>query len=219
MHAIKPVIQLAKERALFRFSTLAERMLQAASISLAKQTPMAGSANEQQWIFAAREFLSTHGAEFLKRLNISYVGYIERGMQTMYRDLRQNLQDVSADTLMLMDDDTVTKQIEVERRVLRLRDADQQSLGRLNLMIAQLHDEHDVRERENPFRPYLMARALYDVLCEMNSNSNVCAMLFDHLSGALAEQLPEYFSAIRDVFESNGVHAVSYTHLTLPTKA
>lgn len=207
MHAIKPVIQLAKERALFRFSTLAERMVQAASISLAKQTPMAGSANEQQWIFAAREFLSTHGAEFLKRLNISYVGYIERGMQTMYRDLRQNLQDVSADTLMLMDDDTVTKQIEVERRVLRLRDADQQSLGRLNLMIAQLHDEHDVRERENPFRPYLMARALYDVLCEMNSNSNVCAMLFDHLSGALAEQLPEYFSAIRDVFESNGVHA------------
>lgn len=207
MHAIKPVIQLAKERALFRFSTLAERMLQDANISLAQQIPMAGSANEQKWISASRDFLGTHGAEFLKRLNLSYIGYIERGMQTMYRDLRLSLQDVSADTLTLMDDDTVTRQIEVERRVLRLREADQQSLGRLNLMIAQLHDEHDVRERENPFRPYLMARALHDVLCEMNSNSSVCAMLFDHLSGALAEQLPEYFSAIRDVFESNGVHA------------
>ncbi len=207
MHAIKPVIQLAKERALFRFSTLAERMLQDANISLAQQIPTAASANEQKWISASRDFLGTHGQEFLKRLNLSYIGYIERGMQTMYRDLRQSLQDVSADTLTLMDDDTVTRQIEVERRVLRLREADQQSLGRLNLMIAQLHDEHDVRERENPFRPYLMARALHDVLCEMNSNSNVCAMLFDHLSGALADQLPEYFSAIRDVFESNGVHA------------
>ncbi|RQO38510.1 hypothetical protein DBR37_01010 [Herminiimonas sp. KBW02] len=207
MHAIKPVIQLAKERALFRFSTLAERMLQDANVSLAQQIPTAGSANEQKWISASRDFLGTHGQEFLKRLNASYIGYIERGMQTMYRDLRLSLQDVSAETLSLMDDDTVTRQIEVERRVLRLRDADQQSLGRLNLMIAQLHDEHDVRERENPFRPYLMARALHDVLCAMNSNSNVCAMLFDHLSGALAEQLPEYFSAIRDVFESNGVHA------------
>lgn len=207
MHAIKPVIQLAKERALFRFSTLAERMLQDANVSLAQQIPTAGSANEQKWISASRDFLGTHGQEFLKRLNLSYIGYIERGMQTMYRDLRLSLQDVSADTLALMDDDTVTRQIEVERRVLRLREADQQSLGRLNLMIAQLHDEHDVRERENPFRPYLMARALHDVLCEMNSNSNVCAMLFDHLSGALAEQLPEYFAAIRDVFESNGVHA------------
>ncbi|MBF8178962.1 DUF1631 family protein [Herminiimonas contaminans] len=207
MHAIKPVIQLAKERALFRFSALAEHMLQDANVSLAQQIPTAGSANEQKWISASRDFLGTHGQEFLKRLNLSYIGYIERGMQTMYRDLRMSLQDVSADTLALMDDDTVTRQIEVERRVLRLREADQQSLGRLNLMIAQLHDEHDVRERENPFRPYLMARALHDVLCEMNSNSNVCAMLFDHLSGALAEQLPEYFSAIRDVFESNGVHA------------
>lgn len=207
MHAIKPVIQLAKERALFRFSALAEHMLQDANLSLAQQIPNAASANEQKWISASRDFLGTHGPEFLKRLNLSYIGYIERGMQTMYRDLRQSLQDVSADTLTLMDDDTVTRQIEVERRVLRLREADQQSLGRLNLMIAQLHDEHDVRERENPFRPYLMARALHDVLCEMNNNSNVCAMLFDHLSGALADQLPEYFSAIRDVFESNGVHA------------
>ncbi|MNR76175.1 hypothetical protein D3C72_68320 [compost metagenome] len=207
MQAIKPVIQLAKERALFRFSTLAAHILQDASTSLTQHIPTAGSANEQKSISASRDFLASHGQEFLKRLNVSYAGYIERGMQTMYRDLRLSLHDVSAETLTLMDDNTVTRQIEVERRVLRLRDADQQSLGRLNLMIAQLHEEHDVRERENPFRPYLMARALHDVLSEMTSNANVCAMLFDHLSGALAEQLPEYFSAIRDVFESNGVHA------------
>jgi hypothetical protein len=126
-------------------------------------------------------------------------------MQTMYRDLRHELRDVSIDTLELVDDDTIMRQIEVERRVLRLRDADQQSLGRLNLMIAQLHDDHQVRERENPFRPYLMARALHDVLCDMTSSADVCTMLFDHMSAALAAQLPEYFTAIRAVFESNGV--------------
>jgi hypothetical protein len=207
MHATKPVIQLAKERALFRFSALAARMLQDANSSITQLIPTASSASEQKTISLSKEFLLIHGQEFLKRLNVSYFGYVERAMQTMYRDLRPGLHGVSADTLSLVDDDTITRQIEVERRVLRLRDADQQSLGRLNLMIAQLHDEHDVRERENPFRPYLMARALHDVLCEMTTNSNVCAMLFDHMSGALAEQLPEYFAAIRDVFESNGVNA------------
>lgn len=207
MRAIKPVIQLAKERALFRFSALAIRMLQDATTSVAQQAHTATTVHEQKTFAAAREWLATQGPVFLKRLYASYCGYVERGMQTMYRDLRQGLQDVSADTWALIDDDTIVRQIEVERRVLRLRDADQLSLGRLNLMIAQLHDEHDVRERENPFRPYLMARALHDVLCEMSSTSDLCALLFDHLSGALATQLPDYFAAIREVFESNGVHA------------
>lgn len=207
MHAIKPVIQLAKERALFRFSALATRMVQDANTSIRQVTPSAGSAHEQKTISAAKEWLATQEVLFLKRLNASYSGYVERGMQTMYRDLRHELQDASVNTWALIDDETITRQIEVERRVLRLRDADQLSLGRLNLMIAQLHDEHDVRERENPFRPYLMARALHDVLCEMSSASDLCAMLFDHMSGALAAELPEYFAAIREVFESNGVHA------------
>ncbi|HEX2604370.1 MAG TPA: DUF1631 family protein, partial [Oxalicibacterium sp.] len=207
MREISPVVQLAKERALFRFSTLAIRMLQDACQSIAAQAPAASSAQDQKTISQAREFLQDQDKEFLKRLNQSYTAYVERGMQTMYRDLRQSLQDISSETLTLVDDDTVIKQIEVERRVLRLRDADQQSLGRLNLMIAQIHGEHDVRERENPFRPYLMARALHDVLCAMTADSNVCAMLFDHLSGALCNHLPEYFTAIRDVFESHGVFA------------
>ncbi|RBA23519.1 DUF1631 family protein [Herminiimonas fonticola] len=207
MHAIKPVIQLAKERALFRFSALAIRMLQDVNVSIRQVTPATGSVNEQKTISAAKEWLATQEVLFLKRLNVSYSDYVERGMQTMYRDLRHELRDVSANTWALIDDETITRQIDVERRVLRLRDADQLSLGRLNLMIAQLHDEHDVRERENPFRPYLMARALHDVLCEMSATSDLCAMLFDHMSGALATELPEYFAAIREVFESNGVHA------------
>lgn len=204
MPDIKPVIQLAKERALFRFSALATSMLQDANTSIAEMIP-AASQSEQKTISLAREFLQVEGAQFLKRLTTSYGGYMERAMQTMYRDLRQGLHEISADNLTLMDHDTVTRQIEVERRVLRLRDADQQSLGRLNLMIAQLHGEHDVRERENPFRPYLMARALHDVLCSMVSTNNVCTLLFDHMSGAMANRLPEYFAAIRDVFEANGV--------------
>lgn len=207
MQEIKPVIQLAKERALFRFSALAQLMLQDASVSIGQLSSMAGSTSEQKSISTCRQWLAAEGQQFLNRLYQSYAGYVERGMQTMYHDLRQDLRDVPATTWALIDDDTIVRQIEVERRVLRLRDADQLSLGRLNLMIAQLHDEHDVRERENPFRPYLMARALHDVLCEMTRSTDVCAMLFDHMSGALATHLPDYFAAIRDVFESNGVHA------------
>jgi hypothetical protein len=86
-----------------------------------------------------------------------------------------------------------------------MREADQQNHGRLNMMIAQLHDDHDVRERENPFRPYLLARSLYEVLWVMEPEQQVADVLFEHLSNAMVAQLPDYFAAIREVFESNGV--------------
>lgn len=207
MPAINPVILLAKERAQFRFSILASKMLSDAIGSIAQQIPAARSPSEQKTISACRDFLETRGQQFLERLRQKYDGHLERGMQTMYRDLRPGLRNVSFDTLALVDEQSVVRQMEVERRVLRLREADQHSLGRLNLMIAQLHDESDIRERENPFRPYLMARALHDVLTEMTPTTDVCAMLFDHLSGAIASHLPDYFSTIRNVFESNGVRA------------
>ncbi len=76
-----------------------------------------------------------------------------------------------------------------------LRDADQDRLGRLNLMIAHCIITADVRERERTHSVrYLMARALHDVLCEMTSTTDLCAILFDHMSGAPAAQLPDYFS-------------------------
>lgn len=201
-----PVIQLAKERALFKFSALAHRMVQDADVSLGRADAAIRS-DDHKAIASARQFLRTEGNVFLKRLQTSYCDYVERAMQTMYRDLRENLRDISADTLTLIDDATVTRQIEVGRLALRMCDADQQSLGRINIMIAQLHDDYHVRERENPFRPYLMARALHDVLRDMVRSEQVAKILFDHLSDALGNLLPEYFAAIRGVFESSGVHA------------
>lgn len=207
MSAINPVILLARERAQFRFSVLTAQMLQDARASLTQQIPVARSPAEQKTATLSRDFLEAQGRNFLDRLKAKYDMHLERGMQTMYRDLRPGMRNVSIDSLTLVDEQSVVRQMEVERRVLRLREADQNSLSRLNLMIAQLHNESDIRERENPFRPYLMARALHDVLIEMTATTDICTMLFDHLSGALASHLPDYFSAIREVFESNGVHA------------
>ncbi|MDQ7970083.1 MAG: DUF1631 family protein [Oxalicibacterium faecigallinarum] len=207
MAAINPVILLAKERAQFRFSILASKMLTEAIGTVTQQIAAARSPAEQKTATISRDFLEARGQQFLDQLKNKYRAHMERGMQTMYRDLRPGLRNMSFDSLALVDEKAVVQQMEVERRVLRLREADQNSLGRLNLMIAQIHGESDIRERENPFRPYLMARALHDVLTEMTSTTDVCTMLFDHLSGALASHLPDYFLAIRNVFESNGVRA------------
>ncbi|GGC02184.1 hypothetical protein GCM10007205_09300 [Oxalicibacterium flavum] len=203
MPVFHPVVLLASERARFRFSLLAVRILQDARDSVERQVSVAPAIAEPKTIAAVREYLATQADTFPARLTQKYSAWLDRGMQTMYRDLRA-LRMASMEAPTLMDDALATRQMEIERRVLRLREADQHSLERLNAMIAQLHGETDIRERENPFRPYLMARALHDVLCETTRTTDVCTMLFDHLSGALATRLPDYFGAVLAVFDAQG---------------
>jgi hypothetical protein len=129
------------------------------------------------------------------------------------------LRNVSVDTLSLIDDETVNRQIEVERLVVRIRDADSENLGRLNMMIAQLHGDHDVRERENPFRPYLLARSLHDVLRNMVQDQMLLQVLFDRLSSEMMNLLPGYYAAIREVFESSGIQTRLLARPSMLTRA
>ena len=205
MQITKRVIHLAKERALCGFSVLAQNMLSSADDNLIRSTAIVRLPSDQKALTAARVFLRHDGKLFLQRLEMFFGDYLERAMQTMYTDLRMGLNNISADRLSLLDDETVTRQIEVDRLVLRMRDVDPENLGRLNMMIAQLHGDHDVRERENPFRPYLLARSLYEVVREMAKEEALAKVLFDYCSNAMAHQLPGYYAAIREVFETSGV--------------
>ena len=207
MPITKRVIQLAKERALFGFSTLTHCMLRDADGSLVQSLSDIKSELNLTKVSSARQFLRQDSKVFLQRVQALFGDYLERAMQTMYTDLRIGLDNISASNLSLIDDETVNRQIEVDRLVLRLRDADDENLRQLNLLIAQLHGDEQVRERENPFRPYLMARAVHQVLKEMVTDDDTGKLLFGLFSTALVANLPAYYADIREVFESSGFTA------------
>ncbi|HJW56182.1 MAG TPA: DUF1631 family protein [Burkholderiaceae bacterium] len=207
MQISQRVIHLAKERALSGFSMLVRNMVEEAADTLRQADARLSSAEGQKTLSAAWHFLHLEGNQFQQRIVTYFRDYLDRAMQTMYTDLRAGLRDISADRLSLIDDETITRQMEVDRLVLQIRDASQENLGRLNLIIAQLHGEHDVRERENPFRPYLLARSLHEALRDMVQYEGLSRILFDHLSNAMANRAPGYFAAVREIFESSGIHA------------
>jgi hypothetical protein len=207
MQITNDIIQLAKERALFGFSALAQQMLQDADERMVQLAAEGRFGGDQHFLHVGRQFIRNSGKVFLKRVEIMYRDSLERAMRTMYTDLRVALDQLSADNLALIDDETVNRQIEVDRVVLRLRDADDEYLRKLNLMIAQLHGDHNVRERENPFRPYLMARTLHQVLHDMVADDEVGKRLFGLLSDALANRLADFYASICEVFEAKGIHA------------
>ncbi|MEO7579781.1 MAG: DUF1631 family protein, partial [Massilia sp.] len=202
----KQVVALAKQQALTSFSSLVASTLDEAALLLA-QASRSASGDEQRVLSGARMFLQDQGRALRARMESHFAGYLDRALQTMHTDLRTGLHDMNADTMSLIDDEVVVRQIEVDRLVIRLRDADELALGRINLTIAQLHGVSEARERENPFRPYLLARALHEGLRELVRNEGQAKLLFDYLSTAMASKLGGYYTAILEVFQSRGLHS------------
>ncbi len=203
----KRVFQLARDRALFGFSGLSQRMLKDADESLMQALSEARSMLDQKALKSARTMLQQDGNLLLKRLDAQFQAQLERAVRTMYTDLRPDITKLSADDLSLIDDEVVSRQIEVDRLLRRMRDANEEIIGRLNVIVAQLHGDRSARERENPFRPYLIARTLYEVLKESSTEEATAELLFEHLSNALIKHLPGYYTGIVSAFESGGIQA------------
>jgi hypothetical protein len=201
----KRLLQAAKERALFGFLSVVQRAMQETDKNIVGMLAGAKSGLDHSALTSVRHFLRQDGNVFLRRMDDLFKSSLDRAMQTMYVDLRPGMRKVSADELSLIDDEVVTHQIEVGRVTQRMRDANEENIGRLNVIIAQLHGQKEAKERENPFRPYLLARALYEAIKETASDEAKAKVLFEHLSNALAQHLPGYYNSIREVFESSGV--------------
>lgn len=165
------------------------------------------SSEQRGIVAAARQVIGDSGRTFVQRLSVLYAEALERAIRTMYVNQRPALSSLSADTLMLIDDETVNRQIEIDRLVARLRDMDPLSLGRLNVLIAQLHGEAEVRERENPFRPYLLARVLHDGIGELVPPGSTATLLFEKLARRMPDAFAGFYPSLYSVFESGGVQA------------
>jgi hypothetical protein len=200
----KHVVRLAQQQALNSFADLVAQMLVDAN-ALIGNAMRGASPGEQAALNTARAWLHNTERAFRASMQDKFSVLLERAMETMHTDLRAGLQDIRADNLSLVEDETITRQIELDRILTRLRDVDEMSLGRINLTIASLHGVSKVRERENPFRPYLAARAMYDSVRETVKEGPVSKVLCDYLAAAMANLLPGYYAAVLGHFENRGL--------------
>jgi len=202
----KHIVRLAQQQALTSFAELVAQMLVDTNVQMGNAVRGAPPA-EQTALNAARYWINDSERAFRASMQAKFSVLLERAMETMHTDLRAGLRDIRADRLSLVEDETITRQIELDRVATRLRDVDEMALGRINLTIAALHGVSEVRERENPFRPYLVARALYESVRETVKEGPVSKVLFDHMAGAMANLLPGYYAAVLGHFESRGLDA------------
>ena len=219
MHIPKRIIRLAKDRALESFSALAEQTVVEAD-TLTTRAMSGAAGGEMADLVTVRTFLRGEARTLRARMDRHFAGLLDRAMITMHAQQQKAAsQEIDYASLTLIDDDVVTRQIEIERMVGRLREAEQVELGRVNLTIAIMHNDRDARERENPFRPYLLARALYEALRELMWEESQSKLLYDALGMAMANRLPGFYAGILEVFEAGGITARLAARPSVMTRA
>ena len=214
MHQHQQVIQLARQSALKNFSVLVQRMAQNSDQELAKALSVNSATTDYRAVNAARHFLRKAGDDLLKSLETQYRQKLEQALHAMYSDEHVDLVNIAATSLSLIDDQTINRQIEVGHLVGRLSASCSECLGQVTFIISQLLEKPDIKEKDNPFRPELIARTLHSVLCTMVEDERVRNFLLNYATNSLAIYLPDYYLELCEVFKAGGVSPKMYTRPT-----
>ena len=205
MNQYQQVIQLAKQSALKKFSVLAQLMAQNTDLELARSLAINSPSTDYASLNGARHFLRKAGDELLQNLDKQYQLKLEQALHAAFSNERVELVQIKAANLTLIDDMTINRQIEVGHLVGRLVASCSENLGLVNVIISQLLEKTEIRERDNPFRPDLIAHTLNDVLINMVGEERVRNLLLNYATNALAIYLPEYYAELCEVFKAGGI--------------
>jgi hypothetical protein len=118
---------------------------------------------EQADIVRAQLLLQEHRHEIELQLTKNMQQLLDRSMETTYQNFRPNLSalSISADNLSLLDSSAFESSLRFNEVTQLFRNVAEQELIDLNIRIAVLFGQDDIRERENPFRPYLITRCIF----------------------------------------------------------
>ncbi len=132
----------------------------------------------------------------------------DRALETAYDSYRPvfSLSGLR-DKLSLVEDNVVEGNMLIESLTATLRNRASDELRELNIRVARLFDSEEINERENPFRPYLLARALVDAAVGLGLQGKAITS-FGRLAGDCINGMVErHYESINRSLTERGITA------------
>ena len=119
------------------------------------------SSQIQRHFLDARTLLAGREAEVAYNIVTQLDILLTRSFQTAYSTFRPSFfTEAKSAPLALMDITVFEDDLRIDLITSRFRSEAEEQLRDLNIRIAILFERNDIAERENPFRPYLLSRAI-----------------------------------------------------------
>ncbi|MFZ6712705.1 DUF1631 family protein [Undibacterium sp. TC9W] len=165
------------------------------------------SSADKSRIVNARAILPEKWDAISRAMPVHLVQLLDRSITTAYSTFRPASALGKATELALLDSSTFETTLRFNEMTQNFRDKAGQALLDLNIRIAVLFGQDDIRERENPFRPYLLARCIFLAVEEQKLSQESEAILIEQLGETFAATMAGIYEAANSALERQGISA------------
>ena len=166
------------------------------------------SSLEQSHYFAVWGVLRERHVELRQRLHSSMDKLLNRSLQTAYSTFRPAFAgSADASDLSLVEISVFEGELQLVTFTDRFRNEAAEQLRDLNIRIALLFGQDDIKEREGPFRPYLVSRSLADAAENMGLPSELSQLLTQLLAASMVSTVDGMYASLNAFLAQNGIAA------------
>ena len=163
------------------------------------------SKSEQMAAHQARYYLQERKELLAPKILFFLRQLLDRSLETAYQHFQPRNVFQSGSQLSLVEDAQFEGALNFMNITQRLRDCGGQELNELNLRITALFGQTEIRERENPFRPYILANSISQAVDAMHFDASTSKVTKYALSEGLASKISGIYQYTNKTMQSQGV--------------
>lgn len=172
-----------------------------------KKADNSRSSLEQSHYLAVRGVLRERHVELRQHLHDSMDKLLNRSLQTAYSTFRPAFAGSGHEGLSLVEISVFEGELRLVAFTDRFRNEAAEQLRDLNIRIALLFGQHDIKEREDPFRPYLVSRSLADASEDMGLPNELTHVLTQLLATNMESAIDGIYASVNALLAQNGIAA------------
>ncbi len=163
--------------------------------------------SQQSHYHTLRRLLHERSGELRQNLNNSMDKLLQRSLQTAYSAFRPSFAMPGPVSLSLIEPAAFEGELRLAAFTERFRYEAEDQLRDLNVRVALLFDQDEVKEREVPFRPYLVSKALAEAVDGMRLPPELSDIMTPLLAECYAGAIDEIYATVNRCLAENGIAA------------
>lgn len=201
------VLVAAKEVFLRAYLHEFDRFLPKMMETAFKKSESGISLSQQSHYRILRRLLHDRSNELRQKLHISMDKLLQRSLQTAYSTFRPSFDLTDKGGLSLIEPSAFEGELRLAAFTERFRNEAEEQLRDLNARIALLFGQDEVKEREVPFRPYLVSKSLAEAAEGMALPAEVSDIMMPLLAESYAGAIDAIYGAVNRSLMEHGVAA------------
>jgi len=201
---------LASTRAVFvrSFVDGLEASIKLSAESLFAKADRGATFQAQRRLLDARGVLEKKSFDVKMQMKKAMEKLLHRSFQTTYSNYRPSFSNsILEGPISLIDTSVFEDELRFNTITDRFRNEAGEQLRDLNIRIALLFEQDNIRERENPFRPYLFSRAIAMAVENVDAPPDLHTTLTDQLAEDFASNISAIYAAVNSHLAENGIAA------------